>query len=65
MSITTIHSLARELLDKPDGFVTITMGNREYIIENCQRKLTHANIDDSVVHWTLNLKESDGGNIIR
>lgn len=63
--ITTSHALGRELLSKPDGFITATVGNREYIIESYQRKSTHANIDDCVMHWDLKLKESSGGNIVR
>ena len=59
--ISTSHALARELLSKPDGFITATLGEEEYIISNTQRVVTHANIDDSVTHWTLNLR--DGGNV--
>ena len=39
-------------------------GNKEYVIGNTKRVATHANIDDSVMHWTLQLKECDG-NIVR
>ena len=39
-------------------------GNKEYVIGNTKRVVTHANIDDSVMHWTLQLKECDG-NIVR
>ena len=56
--------LARELLNKPDGFITANYMDREYIIENIKRTSSHANIDDSVMHWTLQLKECEG-NIIR
>ena len=56
---------AREILCKPDGFLTATLGDREYIIESYQRKGTHANTDDSVMHWTLNLREAGEGNIKR
>ena len=34
MSIVTSHSLARELLNKPDGFITISAKDGEYIIVN-------------------------------
>ena len=57
--------LARELLSKPDGFITATYGNEELVIENFNRVATHANIDDSVIHWTLNLRDGGNGNIKR
>lgn len=57
--------LARELLIKPDDFITATIGDREYIIESYQRKSTHANIDDGVMHWTLNLRDCEQGNVKR
>lgn len=50
--------LARELLDRPDEFITVTFGENEYVIENIQRKFTCANIDDSVMYITLNIKDS-------
>ena len=37
---------------------------KEYVIGNVKRIATHANIDDSVMHWVLQLKECEG-NIIR
>ena len=57
--------LARELLSKPDGFITATYGDEELVIENFCRVATHANIDDSVMHWTLNLRDGGNGNIKR
>lgn len=63
-SLVTSHSLARELLSKPDGFILIANGEKEYVIDNICRMSTHANIDDSVMYWTLQLKECEG-NIIR
>ena len=55
----TIHSLARQLLNKPDGYLTATVreGNREYeyTINSFQRYKTEANDDDSMLYWTLNL----------
>lgn len=57
--------MARELLSKPDGFITATLGEEEYIISSTQRVATHANIDDSVTHWTLNLRDSGNGNLMR
>ena len=55
--ISTSHALAKELLSKPDGFITVTLGDEEYVIDSTQRIPTHANIDDSVMHWTLNLRD--------
>ena len=57
--------LARELLSKPDSFITATYGEEEYIIEDIKRVFTHANVDDSVMHWTLNLRDGGNGNIKR
>lgn len=54
---------ARELLDKPDGFITASFCDREFIIDSYQRKTTHANIDDGCTYWTLNLRECGQGNI--
>lgn len=55
--------MARELLNKPDGFITAMLDNEEYIIDSIQRIATHANIDDSVTHWTLNLRDGGNGNL--
>lgn len=57
--------LAKELLSKPDGFITATLGEEEYVISNIQRVSTHANIDDSVTYLTLNLRDGGKGNIKR
>ena len=57
--------LARVLLSKPDSFITATYGDEEYIIEDIKRVFTHANIDDSVMHLTLNLRYGGNGNIKR
>ena len=65
MCLTTSHSLARELLSKPNGFLDATIGEDEYVIENFTRKHTNANCDDEVTHLTLQLRKSEGGNIIR
>ena len=59
------HALARDLLNKPDSFITATYGNVELVIEDFKRVATHANIDDSVMHWTLNLRDGGDGNIKR
>lgn len=63
--ISTSHALAKELLSKPDSFITATLGEKEYVISNIQRVPTHANIDDSVTHWTLNLRNGGNGNLKR
>lgn len=39
-------------------------GEDEYVIGNAKRVATHANMDDSVMHWALQLKECPG-NIVR
>lgn len=63
--ISTSHALAKELLNKPDGFITATLGEKEYVIDNTQRVANHANIDDTVTHWTLILRDGGSGNIKR
>lgn len=55
----TSHMLAKELLNRPDGFLTATYDNKEYIITDFKRTKSHANIDDSIPYWTINLQ--DGG----
>lgn len=35
------------------------------MINGIQRKATHANIDDTVTYWTLNLQNGGEGNIKR
>ena len=56
--------MANELKSKKDDFITATIGEREYVIQNVKRIPTHANIDDGVTHLTLQLRECEG-NIIR
>ena len=68
--IGSTHALAREILSKPDGFLTATFVNEsgrevEFIITDYQRKKGHANVDDSVPYWTLNLKDGGNGNLKR
>ena len=62
--ITRSHSLANELYNKPDDFITASIGEKEYVIQNVKRVPTHANIDDGVTHLTLQLRECEG-NMIR
>ena len=59
------HALARDLLNKPDSFITATYENVELVIEDFKRVASHANIDDSVMHWTLYLRDGGDGNIKR
>ena len=56
--------MARELISKPDNYVTVTIGNREYGIETIKTVATHANCDDSVTHKTLMCNELSG-NVVR
>ena len=58
--IGTSHSLARELLNRPDAFITATNGEVEYVIETIKPTATHANIDDTITYLTLNLRECRG-----
>ena len=58
------YQLSNELKDKPDDFITASVGEKEYVIQNIRRVPTHANIDDGVTHLTLQLKECEG-NVIR
>lgn len=63
--IDTSHAFARELLSKPDGFLTATLGEEEYIITDYKRTKGYANVDDSMPYWTLNLRNCGSGNIKR
>lgn len=59
------HKLAKEWLSKPDNFLTASCGDEEFIVEDYKRESTHANIDDGVWHWNLNLRKCGQGNIKR
>lgn len=59
------HALARELLSKPDSFITAMLENREYVIDSYKRVPTHANIDDSIMHWSIELRDGGQCNIKR
>ena len=63
--INTSHELARELLNKPDSFITAIIGDKEYVVDGIKRIATHANIDDSVMNWSLILRDCGQGNIKR
>ena len=62
--LNTSHKVAKELLSKPDNFLTVTVNNREYSIKTIKNMRTHANIDDGVMHKTLVCDELTG-NIVR
>lgn len=48
-----------------DNFITVIVGDREYIIDHITTVKTHANIDDSCIHKALICNEMSGKNIIR
>ena len=56
--------MARELLNRPDDFITAISDDGEYVIGGLKRVSTHANIDDSVTHLAFKLKRCEG-NMIR
>lgn len=62
--ITTTRQLMRELKDMED-FITVIIGDREYIIDHIASVKTHANMDDSCIHKALICNEMSGKNIIR
>ena len=62
-TITTSHQLAIELLKKPEGFVTIAIDGKEYLIGSIKRKSTLANYDDSILYWVLNGEYESKGNL--
>ena len=51
--------LAKELIERPDGFLTATLNGKEYAIEDYHRAKTCANDDDSTLYWTLKLCDDD------
>lgn len=53
------------MLSKPDDFITVTVEEKEYVIDSIRRKFTYANYDDSVMYLTLNLQDGGNGNIKR
>ena len=63
--ISTSHELAKELLNKQDSFITITIGEREYMITKLKRKSTYAYADDMSTYWTLCVDDECYGNIKR
>ena len=63
--ITTTRQLMRELKDMEDNFITVVVGDREYVIDHIKSVKTHANMDDSCIHKALVCNEMSGKNIIR
>lgn len=63
--ITTTRQLMRELKDMEDNFITVIVGDREYIINHITTVKTHANMDDSCIHKALICNKMSGKNIIR
>lgn len=59
------HALARDLLKEPDTFLTVMHGDDEFVIDGYKKVSTHANIDDSVMHLALVLRNGGQGNIKR
>ena len=57
---TTTHGLAKELLSKPDDFLTVTINDKECGIECIKTIKNHANIDDGVTHKTIVCHEMSG-----
>ena len=47
MDFVTSHLLAKELLSKPDSYITMSTENEEYVVKGIKRKTAHANADDS------------------
>ena len=60
--ICSSHELARELLNKPDGFIIARdkNGYQEFAISDVQRIFTCANSDDSIMNWAINLHDCTG-----
>lgn len=56
----TTHGLAKELLSKPDDFLTVTVNDKECGIECIKTIKNHANIDDGVTHKTIVCHEMSG-----
>lgn len=57
MSYISTHTLARQLLSLPDGFLIAKHGKEEYVISSYERAATCANYDDTSLYWILNLSK--------
>lgn len=62
-NIATSHQLARELLNKPDGFITLFVNDKEYLISGIKRNSTCANHDDKTMYWILKGEYESMGNV--
>ena len=56
--------MARELKSREDGFIfaKVRLYGQEYecVIDSISRNPNHANIDDTVTHYALNMRECSG-----
>jgi hypothetical protein len=52
--------LAKELLNKPDGFLSASYGEEEYIVDGIKRTSTEGNWDDTSLYWTLIIQKCRG-----
>jgi hypothetical protein len=57
--------LAKELLSRPDDFISVLVGEEEYVIDGIKKIFTHVNIDDDTSHLTIQTRKSNGGSILR
>ena len=54
------HSWAKELLNRPNCFLTAMIDDKEYEIRSIKPIRSHANSDDGSVYYTLMLNECEG-----
>lgn len=59
------HSLSKELLNKPNMNVVVSVGEREYTIGKIKTRSTFANKDDSNNYITLVAEKECCGNLMR
>lgn len=64
-NIVKSHLLAKDLLDRDDGYVTVMVRGEEYMVKTIKRVTTYANMDDSCGYWTIIAEDSSEGNIKR
>lgn len=64
MRFVKSHELARELLNKEDSYITLTVKEKEYMVSEIKRVRTHANMDDTCMYLTL-VGDECNGNIKR
>ncbi|WP_147419564.1 hypothetical protein [Mediterraneibacter gnavus] len=62
--IRTSGMLMRELGMYPDDFVTVRLGEEEYVIDSIGHTKTHGNIDDTS-HLCLNVRDGGSGFVRR